>query len=112
MASVWYIGSSAVARFIGALGTFFAGSCTVSNILFVQLQFDTAAMLQLPEYIIVALQNIGGIENETDGNSAGAVLFLLLPALFGRGRQFGHCRKKCCADGHDHGHDSLRAKRP
>ena len=46
--------------FIGSLGTFFAGSCTVSNILFVQLQFDTASMLKLPECIIVALQNIGG----------------------------------------------------
>ena len=46
--------------FIGALGTFFAGSCTVSDILFVQLQFDTAAMLNLPSYIVVALQNIGG----------------------------------------------------
>ena len=46
--------------FIGALGAFFAGSCTVSDILFVQLQFDTGAMLSLPEYIIVALQNIGG----------------------------------------------------
>ena len=46
--------------FIGALGTFFAGSCTVSDILFVQLQFDTAGMLNIPEYMIVALQNIGG----------------------------------------------------
>ena len=46
--------------FIGALGTFFAGSCTVSDILFVQLQFDTSAMLNLPSYIVVALQNIGG----------------------------------------------------
>lgn len=46
--------------FIGALGSFFAGSCTVSDILFVQLQFDTGSMLDLPEYITVALQNIGG----------------------------------------------------
>ena len=46
--------------FIGALGSFFAGSCTVSDILFVQLQFDTGSMLNLPEYITVALQNIGG----------------------------------------------------
>ena len=46
--------------FIGVLGSFFAGSCTVSDILFVQLQFDTGSMLDLPEYITVALQNIGG----------------------------------------------------
>ena len=39
--------------FIGALGSFFAGSCTVSDIL-------TGSMLDLPEYITVALQNIGG----------------------------------------------------
>ena len=49
-----------ISPFIGALGTFFAGSCTVSNILFIQLQFDTGTMLKLPEYIISALQNIGG----------------------------------------------------
>ncbi|MBR0459996.1 MAG: L-lactate permease [Victivallales bacterium] len=45
---------------IGVLGTFFSGSCTVSDILFVSLQFDTAAMLKLPVATIVALQNVGG----------------------------------------------------
>lgn len=48
------------APFIGILGTFFTGSCTVSNILFVPLQYNTAAMLELPTTLIVALQNIGG----------------------------------------------------
>ena len=46
--------------FIGIFGTFFAGSCTVSNILFAPLQFDTAAMLEIPPALTVALQNIGG----------------------------------------------------
>jgi lactate permease len=48
------------APFVGALGTFFAGSCTVSNILFAPLQFDTAVQLGYPEVMIVALQNAGG----------------------------------------------------
>ncbi|MBE6400060.1 MAG: L-lactate permease [Lentisphaerae bacterium] len=46
--------------FIGMFGTFFSGSCTVSNILFAPLQFDTAQMLGLDTPLIIALQNIGG----------------------------------------------------
>ena len=45
---------------IGVLGTFFSGSCTVSNLLFCSIQFHTAHMLHLPEALIVALQNVGG----------------------------------------------------
>ena len=45
---------------IGAMGTFFAGSCTVSNILFGSIQFDTAHISGLSEEVAVALQNIGG----------------------------------------------------
>jgi len=48
------------APFIGMFGTFFSGSCTVSNILFAPLQFDTARMLNIDPALIVALQNIGG----------------------------------------------------
>ena len=46
--------------FIGILGTFFAGSCTVSNILFAPLQFHTAVVLDFAPELTVALQNIGG----------------------------------------------------
>ncbi|MBO7328918.1 MAG: L-lactate permease [Lentisphaeria bacterium] len=49
-----------ISPFIGIFGTFFAGSCTVSNILFAPLQFDTAAMLEINPALTVALQNIGG----------------------------------------------------
>ncbi len=45
---------------IGALGAFFAGSCTVSGILFVTIQYDTAVLLNLPAAAIVALQLVGG----------------------------------------------------
>ena len=46
--------------FIGILGTFFTGSCTVSNILFAPLQYNTAEMLKLSTELTVALQNVGG----------------------------------------------------
>jgi len=50
----------AAAPVIGVLGTFFSGSCTVSNILFCPIQFNTAHLLHLPEPLIAALQNVGG----------------------------------------------------
>ncbi len=49
-----------ISPFIGALGCFFAGSCTVSGILFVSIQYDTAILLNLPAAAIVALQLVGG----------------------------------------------------
>lgn len=48
------------APLIGVLGTFFSGSCTVSSILFVSIQYDTARLLDLPSAAIVALQLVGG----------------------------------------------------
>ena len=50
----------AASPFIGIFGTFFAGSCTVSDILFAALQFDTAKMLGIDPTLTVALQNAGG----------------------------------------------------
>lgn len=49
-----------VSPIIGALGGFFSGSNTVSNILFSGLQFESASLLNLSPSVIVALQNIGG----------------------------------------------------
>ena len=49
-----------IAPFIGVLGAFMSGSCTVSNTLFAGLQFEIATVLGLPQLIIVALQNMGG----------------------------------------------------
>lgn len=49
-----------VSPLIGILGTFFAGSCTVSSVLFVSIQYDTARLLDLPATTMVALQLVGG----------------------------------------------------
>ena len=45
---------------IGCFGTFFAGACTVSNILFCPIQFNAAVLLDFPETQMLALQNVGG----------------------------------------------------
>ena len=61
-AAAAYLGKAYIlaAPFIGVLGTFFSGSCTVSNILFGSIQFDSACRAGLPPDLITALQNIGG----------------------------------------------------
>ena len=49
-----------IAPFIGVLGAFISGSNTVANILFTNLQYDTALNLELSTVAIVALQVVGG----------------------------------------------------
>jgi len=46
--------------FVGALGSFMAGSNTVSNMLFSLFQFSVAEQLGFSTILIVSLQNIGG----------------------------------------------------
>lgn len=48
-----------VAPFIGALGSFIAGSSTFSNMMFARLQQDAAQTADLPEHWILALQMLG-----------------------------------------------------
>lgn len=60
LASIFKSAYFLVAPFIGVLGAFMSGSCTVSNTLFGALQFETASLLSLPQVLIVALQNSGG----------------------------------------------------
>ena len=49
---------------IGVLGTFMSGSATVSNILFMSFQYETASILGFPEILILSMQGIGaGIGN-------------------------------------------------
>ncbi|MCF7905599.1 L-lactate permease [Candidatus Gracilibacteria bacterium] len=45
---------------LGALGAFFSGSNTVSNLTFGAIQQTTAVSLSLPETVVLALQNVGG----------------------------------------------------
>ena len=49
-----------VDSFVGALGSFMAGSNTVSNMLFSVFQYSIAEQLEISRIIIVALTNIGG----------------------------------------------------
>ena len=49
-----------VDAFVGALGSFMAGSNTVSNMLFSLFQFSVADQLGFSTILIVSLQNIGG----------------------------------------------------
>jgi lactate permease len=49
-----------VDAFIGALGSFMAGSNTVSNMLFSLFQFSVADQLGFSTILVVSLQNIGG----------------------------------------------------
>lgn len=49
-----------ISPFIGVLGAFVSGSCTVSVNLFTNLQFNTAKMLDLPAVVMVAMQCVGG----------------------------------------------------
>jgi lactate permease len=49
-----------ISPFIGMLGSFVSGSCTVSSIMFSSLQFQTAVLLDFSPIVIVALQVSGG----------------------------------------------------
>ena len=49
-----------IASFVGAFGTFIAGSNTVSNMLFGLFQYSVADRLGLSHIIVLSLQNVGG----------------------------------------------------
>ncbi len=49
-----------ISPFIGVLGAFVSGSCTVSMNLFSNLQFNTAEVLGLPTVFIMSMQCVGG----------------------------------------------------
>lgn len=59
---------------IGSLGTFMSGSATVSNILFMSFQFETALLLDFSPILITAMQGIGaGVGNMICVNNVVAV---------------------------------------
>jgi lactate permease len=60
MAGIFQKTWPAIDAFIGALGSFMAGSNTVSNMLFSLFQYSIARQLDMSTILIVSLQNIGG----------------------------------------------------
>jgi lactate permease len=48
------------AAFLGALGSFFSGSCTVSNLTFGGIQEAIAGSVGLDKGLILAMQSVGG----------------------------------------------------
>jgi lactate permease len=60
MAGIFQKTWPAIDAFIGALGSFMAGSNTVSNMLFSLFQYSIAQQLGMSTILIVSLQNIGG----------------------------------------------------
>ena len=60
MANVFQGAWPLIDPFIGALGSFMAGSNTVSNMLFSLFQYSIADQLEISRIIMVSLQNIGG----------------------------------------------------
>ncbi|GGD96260.1 hypothetical protein GCM10011412_37950 [Maribacter cobaltidurans] len=60
MANVFQGAWPLIDPFVGALGSFMAGSNTVSNMLFSLFQYSIADKLGVSHIIVVSLQNIGG----------------------------------------------------
>lgn len=68
------IGYPLFATLVGMLGTFVSGSATVSNILFMSFQYETASILGMPQILILSMQGIGaGIGNMICVNNVVAV---------------------------------------
>jgi lactate permease len=60
MAGIFSKAYFVIAPYIGVLGAFMSGSCTVSNTMFAGLQFEIATVLGISQVLIVSLQNMGG----------------------------------------------------
>ncbi len=60
MANIFQEAWPLIDTFVGALGSFMAGSNTVSNMLFALFQYSIADNLGISRIIIVSLQNVGG----------------------------------------------------
>ena len=74
LASIFGEAYLVIAPFIGALGSFVAGSTTVSNIMFYSLQLETAFLLGLPTIMTLTAQNLGAaIGNAISINNVVAV---------------------------------------
>ncbi|MEX1162370.1 MAG: L-lactate permease [Nitriliruptor sp.] len=62
-----------IAPFVGVTGSFVTGSTTSSNALFAALQRDVALLIEVPPYLLVAAQTVGG----NIGNALAPVVILI-----------------------------------
>jgi len=74
-----------LAAYLGALGSFFSGSCTVSNLTFGPIQDSIASRLGLERTTLLALQSVGGAM----GNMVAIHNIIAVCSVLGLGHQEG-----------------------
>ncbi|TLD69097.1 L-lactate permease [Phragmitibacter flavus] len=79
-----------LAAFLGALGSFFAGSCTISNLTFGPIQDSIATQMNLDRTTILALQSVGGAM----GNMIAIHNIVAVCSVLGLGKSEGEILKK------------------
>ncbi|MEN3940090.1 L-lactate permease [Prosthecobacter sp. SYSU 5D2] len=79
-----------LAAFLGALGSFFAGSCTISNLTFGPIQDSIATQMGLERTTILALQSVGGAM----GNMVAIHNIVAVCSVLGLGKVEGEILKK------------------
>jgi lactate permease len=79
-----------LAAYLGALGSFFAGSCTISNLTFGPIQDSIATQIGLERTTILALQSVGGAM----GNMVAIHNIVAVCSVLGLGNAEGEIFKK------------------
>lgn len=79
-----------LASYLGALGSFFAGSCTISNLTFGPIQDSIAMRMGLDRTSILALQSVGGAM----GNMVAIHNIVAVCSVLGLGNAEGKILKK------------------
>jgi lactate permease len=79
-----------LASYLGALGSFFAGSCTISNLTFGPIQDSIAMRMGLDRTSILALQSVGGAM----GNMVAIHNIVAVCSVLGLGNAEGEILKK------------------
>lgn len=79
-----------LAAYLGALGSFFAGSCTISNLTFGPIQDSIAIQMGLERTTILALQSVGGAM----GNMVAIHNIVAVCSVLGLGNAEGEILKK------------------
>ncbi len=79
-----------LAAYLGALGSFFAGSCTISNLTFGPIQDSIATQMRLDRTTILALQSVGGAM----GNMVAIHNIVAVCSVLGLGNVEGQILKK------------------